>query len=113
MRSSLARRTIVVVVFQAWSYVSSFWYVRRSLIGGLHSNPLSLLEGQFKVTSHVESVFGVLVTSTIEKFLESFDGVAEFHEQSLLSREDLRHVEWLGEESLYLSCTGYSQLIVF
>ena len=72
-----------------------------------------MLKGQLQVSSHVESVFWVFVTAALEQLLEAFDGVGKFHKETLLSGEDLRHVEWLGKESLDFSGASNGQLVVF
>jgi len=73
----------------------------------------ALLEGFLEGTSHVEGSLGVVVTGTLEELTESVDGVLELHELSGLAREDLGHMERLGEETLNLSGTGNGHLILF
>ena len=71
------------------------------------------LDGLLEVTLHVEGVLGELVTSALEEGAEALNGVADLDELTWLAREDLRHVEWLGEETLDLTGTGDGKLIFF
>ena len=73
----------------------------------------ALLEGLVEVTSHVEGLFGVLVTSTGEERAEAIDGVLEGNELSWVTGEDLRHMEWLGEETFNLTGAGDGKLVLF
>lgn len=49
---------------------------------------------------------------TSKNVLESFDGIFEGHQLAQVSSEDFSHLEGLGQESLDLTGTSYSQLIL-
>jgi hypothetical protein len=74
---------------------------------------LSLFEGLFEVTNHVEGSLGVNVSLSCEKGLESFDGLVELDELSRNLGEDLRHVEGLRQKPLDLSGSGDCELVLF
>ena len=64
-------------------------------LGSGSSELATLLEGLLQVTSHVESVLGVLVASTLEQGLEALDGGLKVDELAWVTSEDFGHVEWL------------------
>lgn len=49
---------------------------------------------------------------TCKNALESFDGFLKGHQLAQVASEDLSHLEGLGQESLDLTGTSYSQLIL-
>ena len=71
----------------------------------------SLLESFLKSTHHVEGGLWVLITSTIKKLGETFDGIGELCESTWHTGEHLSHLEGLGQESLDLSGSGDSESI--
>jgi hypothetical protein len=71
------------------------------------------LVGILKTTLHVESSFGVGITSTFEELAEAFNGLLEVNKFAGVAREDLGHVEGLGEELLDLTGASNSHLIFF
>jgi len=79
----------------------------------LSSHLSSLLKGFLEVSHHVEAGFWVVVTSSLEEGSETFNSLAQVDESSWLSRELLRHEEWLGKEFDDLSSSGDGKLILF
>jgi hypothetical protein len=75
--------------------------------------PSAFLEGFLKTTLHVESSFGIFVTSACKEGTETINRFLEFDELSGVGSEDLGHDEGLGEETLDLSGTSDSHLIFF
>lgn len=49
---------------------------------------------------------------TSKNALEPFDGILKGHQLAQVSSEDLGHLKGLGQESLDLTSTSYSQLIL-
>jgi hypothetical protein len=69
--------------------------------------------GILEATLHVEGRLRELVTTTLEELTEAFNRLGEFDELAGVSREDLRHVEGLGEELLDLTSASNGHLIFF
>jgi hypothetical protein len=82
-------------------------------LGDHLGHPSALLESLLEVTGHVESTFGVIITSSLEECGEAVDGFGKLDELAWLSGEDLTHEEWLRQESLNLSGSGDGQLVLF
>jgi hypothetical protein len=77
----------------------------------LGSDSLTSLDCFLECTGHVECLVVIHVTFTVQERAESADGLLEGNEFSWLSGENFRHEEWLGEESLDLSCSFDDQFI--
>ncbi len=86
--------------------------LESSLLGGLESESLSLLECLLQSTLHIECSLGVVVSLTFQQSSEAINGVLQFHELALTASEDLTHEEWLRQELLDLTGTSDSQLVV-
>ena len=79
----------------------------------MHGHSLSLFEGVFQSTLHVEGRFWIVVSLSFQKCFETGDVLFKFDEFTLSTCEDFGHEEGLRQELLDFSSSGDSQLVVF
>ncbi|KAH3670907.1 hypothetical protein OGAPHI_000618 [Ogataea philodendri] len=80
---------------------------------GLGSNLLGLGNDIFNTTNHVECVFRQVVVLSFQDSLERSNSVLQSDQSTLNTSENLSNGKWLRQESLDLSSSLNSQLVLF
>lgn len=82
-------------------------------LGGLFSELFSLLHNLLNWAHHVEGNLRQVVVFTLKDGVETLDGLSKRHELASLAGEDFGDLEGLRHETLDLSGTGDSNLVLF